>query len=668
MLDNIIYLDNEEKEGRYSKIIFSVGYLYMLLPVIIFIGGYLKSIFAIILLPLLLWGYVAATKVIKPIKLPEIDKKAVFYLIAAFVAIVVWCLYCGIGGYTLSTGDLPYRNTMYELLVNNSWPVHKNIIYDGDIQNRVLCYYIGTWFPSALVGKLFGVEAGWFFQLVWSALGIYLCYLIICLIFNKVKLWPIIVFMAYDGLDYVGTCFRSGGLVSIMDTNSWWAGFVQFASFTSQLANVFNQALPAWLATFLILSQKENKNSIFVLGCLLICSVFPFIGLAAIVIMCIAVKYYDMYKNGKMSFGVIKGDLFTYQNVISGGIAGITAFIYYLGNVVVGRTSANFNTTTVSPVHTLQSDSVELISLYDNFDGNIEHSYIKIIMRLVIFVILEVGIYLLLVFKTNKKNPLFYITLILSVLIPCIVLSDKTYPIAKDFSMRASIPVLILLYLLIINELNSADMKKKKLLIAVLVIGSCNPLTFSENYLESWSSGSGFQRNYVNENWIFAGKNFSANADNIFNRVFGKDLKPVDLVGCDISFPIKQDFVEFTAEGTLLEQDNGCWMVDRYSLVLDGETDSDLKLSVVGNIYEDAKISVYVNKQNIGYLKIEGENRDKDIETIRSIYIDNSYLKEQGQLIELVCENPQIFYVNEDISNTISMFMKKLSIQKIGRE
>ena len=668
MFDNIIYLDNEEKEGRYSRIIFSVGYLYMLLPVVIFIGGYLKSVFAIILLPLLIWGYVSAIKAIKPIKAPEIDKRTKFYLIAAFVVIVVWCLYCGIGGYTASTGDLPYRNTIYELLVNNSWPVHKNIIYDGDIQNRVLCYYIGTWFPSALVGKLFGVEAGWFFQMIWSVLGIYLCYLIICLIFNKVKLWPIIVFMAYDGLDYVGTCFRSGGLVSIMDTRSWWAGFVQFASFTSQLAYVFNQALPAWVATLLVLSQKENKNTIFVLGCLLICSVFPFIGLAAIVIMYIVVKYYRVYKDNGMSFGFVRRDLFTYQNVIGGGIAGIIAFIYYLGNVVVGRTSTNFSAAVTVPTYTLQNGPVELISLYDNFDGNIEHSYIKIIIRLIIFVILEVGIYLLLVFKTNKRNALFYITLILSVLIPCIVLSDKTYLIAKDFSMRASIPVLILVYMLIVNELIIADMKKKGLLIAVLIIGSCSPLTFSSSYIKAWSSGSGFQRNYVNENWIFGGRNFSANADNIFNRVFGKDLKPVDLVGCDISFPIKEDFVEFTAEGTLLEQDNGCWMVDRYSVVLDGETDLDLKLSVVGNIYEDAKISVHVNKQNIGYLKIEGENRDKDIETVRSIYIDNSYLKEQGQLIELVCENPQTFYVNEDISNTISMFMKELSIQKIGGE
>ena len=37
----------------------------------------------------------------------------------------------------------------------------------------------------------------------------------------------------------------------------WWARFYQFSSFTTQLFWVFNQAVPAWIATLLVLSTKR---------------------------------------------------------------------------------------------------------------------------------------------------------------------------------------------------------------------------------------------------------------------------------------------------------------------------------------------------------------------------------------------------------------------------
>lgn len=59
----------------------------------------------------------------------------------------------------------------------------------------------------------------------------------------------------------------------------WWAVDFQFTSMTSQLFWVFNQAIPAWVATIMVMTQKHCKNMLFILSLMMLSSTIPFVGL-----------------------------------------------------------------------------------------------------------------------------------------------------------------------------------------------------------------------------------------------------------------------------------------------------------------------------------------------------------------------------------------------------
>ena len=99
------------------------------------------------------------------------------------------------------------------------------------------------------------------------------------------------------------------------------------------------------------------------------------------------------------------------------------------------------------------------------------------LLKLFIFWFLEIGIYGLFLFKTHKKNPLFYTIMISLLIIPLFQLGYE-----YDFSMRVSIPLILIINLLIVREyLNISKNKKEKaveviLLTIVLCIGLVTPI------------------------------------------------------------------------------------------------------------------------------------------------------------------------------------------------
>ena len=187
-------MENRRIQGRYIGI---VAYTYLLLPLLIFILGYCKWFYAVPICVVLLMSFKMMTKVIDLNNIESIGTKERHTLIYALLVIIVWVIISGIGDLVPQNTDQIYRNTIFELLVENEWPVRIELGSRGS--TRVLCYYIGFWMPSALIGKVFGLWAGYFAQIVWAALGIYLCYLLLCVILNKIKLWPLFAFIAFGG-------------------------------------------------------------------------------------------------------------------------------------------------------------------------------------------------------------------------------------------------------------------------------------------------------------------------------------------------------------------------------------------------------------------------------------------------------------------------------------
>ena len=262
-----------------------VFYGYLVLPIFIFCFGFLKWYWSLIvgciLIVCIIWGH-------KDFKVDRFEilfqNKRMVY--KAICIVVVWVLLSGIGGCAFQNYDHGTRTAIYRALVEYDWPVKS--IND----NSGLVYYIGFWLPAACIGKIFGFEVGYKFLYIWAVIGVILTYCLICIWRQKVDLLPILFMIFFSGLDYLGMWFLGEGLADLSEAThlEWWAVELQYSSITTQLFWVFNQAIPAWIATMLLLVQKNNRNIFFILGTLMICSTIPFVGMIPFAIYFIVIN------------------------------------------------------------------------------------------------------------------------------------------------------------------------------------------------------------------------------------------------------------------------------------------------------------------------------------------------------------------------------------------
>jgi hypothetical protein len=433
-------------------------YTYISLPILIFLTGWIKFYIAIPLCILIIISFYRAIKYSTFQLTPQdaLDfriKNNLWKYIAAFGIICFWVLISGIGKFAFQNGDHTTRNSLFELLVNNRWPV----IVDSPYYDKPvgLIYYIGFWLPPALIGKCFGITAGYFAQAVWASIGIFLFYYIIIATFvKKTALWPLAVIIFFSGLDILGKYLMGEDIVSLFINNrehiEWWIGFpyLQYSSMTSQLFWVFNQAAPIWLCTVVIIAQKKSRVIVWLLALAMLYGVLPAIGIAVLVLAIIGKN--TISSLGKKSFTAtlraIIVEYITFENYV-GFVTALVFVMYFTGNLV--NQSGSFWS-------------------WISFGG--------ILVTVIVFFAVEAGAYLAVIAPFHKKNYLFYyvITMLLFIC-PWYVLG-----VYNDFCMRVSIPALVILMCLVIDTLSkSEELKMRKLMAAIiclLVIGGITPL------------------------------------------------------------------------------------------------------------------------------------------------------------------------------------------------
>lgn len=431
-----------------SKTFAILSYIYILLPIIIFLIGWCNPLIATVGTLICLVSLYFACKNAPELWSPD-SKRGYFFICGLFIISLVWVYFSGIGALVFQNMDHNCRNPIFELLINNSWPV----IVDGKTylntnQPLMLTYYIAFWLPSACIGKLFNsIQVGYYAQMLWASFGIFLTFYYILSFLKKKNYIPIFIFIFFSGLDVLGGNITNYANVTDWVSHlEWWFPYVQFSSFTTQLFWVFNQAIPAWIITLVLLQEKNNKNIIFLYSCMLLHSTLPAIGIFPIVT-------YLMWKNNKdidrncLTINHIKESIksaCTVQNILCSIVILIFSYLYLSGNISGGKS-------------TFWNPSLNIMILY-----------------VTIFLTLEVGLYLLLVLKYNKKEPLFYIITLMFILYPFIRIGN-----GADFCMRATIPALVILYLMVVKVFDS-EFKKNRLikitLIMLLLIGAINPI------------------------------------------------------------------------------------------------------------------------------------------------------------------------------------------------
>lgn len=466
---------------------------YLVLPTLIFILGWLKWYYALIFGGLILVAYFKSFSDASDDKFLVFEKGNTKTLLTTLILIVLWVNLSGIGGYCFQNSDHNCRNAIFHALVEYDWPVISN---DG----RGLIYYIGFWLPAACVGKIFGLEAGYFSQVIWAVLGVFIVYYLICMYRKKVDILPLIFMIFFSGLDYVGTWLlgKDGLDLSTAAHIEWWAG-LQFSSTTTQLFWVFNQALPAWIATVLILNQRNCRNMLFILSLIMLSSTFPFVGLIPIVIYLYVMRIKLDKNNWK--------EILTFQNIVGVVVIGGCVFLYLLGN----SSSEAGKASEVAVIN----NTMTLIQL------------VPLILRHTLFSYLEFGIYLHFICLYRKNDSLIYV--IIAILLLCPFIKVGT---GGDFCMRASIPALFILMIICIQIFDKICADKKKYLIItyciILLIGAITPFNEIHRSIQETirrtDNGESVRYPEVDiENDLLRGRNFSGSCDNnIFYIYFTK--------------------------------------------------------------------------------------------------------------------------------------------------
>ena len=487
------------------KILRIIGLFFLVLPVMIFLFFFVKRIISVpVIILLALACYLA-------IRNKEDDKRyfhiEIKQLLLMLIVCFIWCYFGGLGGFFYQTSDWNERNAIFRDLMSNKWPVYYSQT------NTALTYYIGHWLPAALIGRTFFTLTGmwdisWVLGniglLIWTALSVFISVLLLIQYVSantKKMQWLILgILIVFSGLDIVG-CLLQGwnfqSFTSILHLEWWLEGF-QFSSNTTCLFWVYNQAIPAWIATLLFLNEKSNKMYALIIVCTLISAPLPCVGLALYMVGYATYKMIGSIKRHCV-IGYLK-ETFSIINVIPAIFVFPILAFYFMTNSALEKSNA------VQIQNSQFSYDVfyffiigALLMLISKFvlKKTIPEIWVLSIMSLIVtgvllfnpqldykyvlFLFLEVGVYLIAVSSEKYKCIFFYLTILLFFIAPTIKIG-----IGSDFCMRATIPSTIILMTMYIETLTKWLNDKKYTLksqnkvrfwfaVIILIIGMVTP-------------------------------------------------------------------------------------------------------------------------------------------------------------------------------------------------
>ena len=426
----------------FSNIFPIIAYIYLLVPFLIFAAGWMKIYIAV---PVILIALFCLFKMCKnpgfSAKL-QWNKSTVKKMLIVAGIVFFWVGISGVGGFSYQSDDHTWRNAIFETLVYEKWPIVTIEDIGGILTKRGFSYYMGFWLPAAIIGKVFGIGIGYFAQVIWAVMGILLFYYGLCLVRQKISIWPLFIFIFFSGMDILGYYVTGIDMSTVAQSDhlEWWTKF-QFSSITTQLFWVFNQCIPAWLVTILLFLQKSNKYMAVLLAAAMLNCTLPFVGLIPFAAYWVFSRKYEISsKKWKMW---VK-DTFTLENILGGGTIGIISFLFLM-----------------------KPGSGSNITLFDFSNGGW--------LVYIVFLGLEIGGIAVAIYRYHKNNILFYIAIIWLAICPLLNIYGEV-----NFCMRASIPSLLVLFICTLQGLEDSFRLKQYLQLAVISIiigiGAITPL------------------------------------------------------------------------------------------------------------------------------------------------------------------------------------------------
>ena len=467
---------------KMDRFMYILGISFLAIPASIFLFFWFKwyiGVSAIIILVFLSY------KLIKNIKYKTLKEYESIYDIKKWCVIIFILLIInilsGTGGFTYQNWDHNARNAVMHDLIDYDYPVKYNYEKEGLVEKigeqGYLSYYFSYWLVSSSIGKVIGFYGANVCLFVYQFIGLLLFMYFLSRFFSSVKIWYALIFLCFSGLDFVEFLVNYGKLFPLGTHIDCYVGsrFI-ISSFITQLFWVFNQSVPIWIIVMMYFNEKDNTNIGLLMFFALLFSPLPSLGFAALILMNILFGKYKDSNKDKLLDRIKK--CFVKNNYLSLILIALI-LIFYLNNV--GS----------------QEKGIVWLADYGIEKSELIRTYISFLFGNIII------IGLLLNNKINRKY-IIYVSL-------CLLLLSQFYlGIGADLLSRASIPLLLFQFILIIDRLSNKDTSTTIhiCLIVYLIISSIAPLQeiyrsidytkFSNyNYINNYND---FWYTYGNEN------------------------------------------------------------------------------------------------------------------------------------------------------------------------
>lgn len=424
--------------------LYQAAYIYLALPVLIFLLGWLNWGVALVISFIFILGLYQVLVHNRENMTWQISSTTLY---AAVVLAFLWCFFAGIGYFYYQSFDYHFRNAVFRDLINYDWPV----MYDR--ADTPLVYYLTFWLPAAALAKFAALSIssphtvfliGNIYLYIYAVIGTILIFLLLAAAVKatgwRQTIATMLIFMFFSGLDIIGYSFFQIVKQPFAFHLDWWATFMQYSSLTTSMFWVFNQFIPTALVVLLIFNERKTENFGFLIAMLLLFAPYPTAGVGILMLFYAARKF--LKTADKKLF--IKNDILSVPNIIGVFFLLPIAVLYFITN----------------------SDGIDRLHYLFDFTT---------LGRFLLFITLEFMLLSAVLCRRYARDIWFQATLFSLIFIPFFRIDQQ-----NNFCMRAAIPGLIILAVLTINFLLENLRERKNyilsaLLTVLLLIGAVTP-------------------------------------------------------------------------------------------------------------------------------------------------------------------------------------------------
>ena len=418
------------------------AYLWLAVPVAIFLAAWIRPIISIPLLIGLVWALAAIFRknTDSPLFRSEgFDRsirrdRTLIWMALIVVGMLIWC---GMGGFISQYfTDAKWRNAVAYDLVKLPWPVEYPPL-DGE--PRIMSYYFGFWLPSSLIAKLTGgsllVES--IFQILYAAWGVCIILAFLFSFCHGRRRWlALLLFLFFSGWDIPGALMiysapEQSFIDFISNDNENYARYYFLQSTQVMLIHIYNMAIPATFGFLLLYFQRHRPE----LTLLTYALIFFFAPLACIGLFPVMAVW--TLKNFRTSI--------SWYNLLALALGFLFAAFFMANN---------------------QGTKLALTSE--------PASLMKIPPKALIWLLLDVAVFLPFIWREVRRNWVFWTLLATTLVAPVLTTSGR-----PELGWRASTPLAVMLMVLAVRkavEIRNWRRPRNILFALVLAVGALEPV------------------------------------------------------------------------------------------------------------------------------------------------------------------------------------------------